>query len=45
LYVAREFQVVDVTRFVLDELASMHAGTERETPFFRYRRNKPLKPS
>jgi len=45
LHVAREFQVVDVTRFVLDELASMHAGTERESPFFRYRRNKPLKPS
>lgn len=45
LQAAREFQVIDVTRFVLDELASMHAGAERETPFFRYRRNKPIKPT
>lgn len=45
LPVAREFQVIDVTRFVLAELAEMHAGATRTTPFFRYRRNKPVRPA
>ena len=43
LHVAREFPAIDVTKFVLTELASMHAGQQREAPFFRYRRNKPVR--
>lgn len=43
LHVAREFPAIDVTKFVLTELASMHAGHQREAPFFRYRRNKPVR--
>lgn len=42
---AREFHAIDVTRFVLAELADMQAGAMRTTPFFRYRRNKPVKPA
>jgi 8-oxo-dGTP pyrophosphatase MutT (NUDIX family) len=42
---AREFHAVDVTRFVLAELAEMQAGATRTAPFFRYRRNKPVPPA
>jgi len=45
LDVAREFQTVDVTRFVLAELAATDTGATRTTPFFRYRRNKPVRPA
>jgi len=42
LTTARDFPVIDVTRFVLAELAATDAGAQRPTPFFRYRRNKPV---
>jgi len=45
LQVAREFQAVDVTKFVLAELAAMQSGEDRSAPFFRYRRNKPVRQS
>lgn len=45
LDVAREFPAVDVTRFVLAELAATDTGATRTTPFFRYRRNKPVRPA
>lgn len=43
LPVAREFPAIDVTKFVLAELAAMQSGEEREAPFFRYRRNRPVR--
>jgi 8-oxo-dGTP pyrophosphatase MutT (NUDIX family) len=33
---------VDVTQFILHELAAAERGIVREAPFFRYRRNRPL---
>lgn len=45
LAAAKEFPAVDVTKFVLAELDAMRAGATREAPFFRYRRNKPVKQS
>lgn len=39
---AQGLPAVDVTKFVLSELAARSEGTVREAPFFRYRRNKPL---
>lgn len=33
---------IDVTQFILNELAAAERGHLREAPFFRYRRNKPL---
>jgi hypothetical protein len=45
LHVAREFPAIDVTRFVLAELATTDTGASRTTPFFRYRRNKPVRPA
>lgn len=43
LPVAREFPAIDVTKFVLAELAAMQIGEARTAPFFRYRRNKPVR--
>ena len=43
LTTAKEFQAVDVTKFVLAELDAIQTGTTRDAPFFRYRRNKPVK--
>ena len=34
--------VIDVTQFILRELAAAERGETRDTPFFRYRRNRPL---
>ena len=34
--------VIDVTKFILTELVQAEQGITRATPFFRYRRNKPL---
>lgn len=45
LTTARDFEVIDVTRFVLAELAASDEGAQRQTPFFRYRRNKPVQPA
>lgn len=39
---ALKLPAIDVTKFVLNELASVERGVAREAPFFRYRRNKPL---
>ena len=39
---AQTLPVIDVTKFILSELAAAETGVVRETPFFRYRRNKPL---
>ena len=33
---------IDVTKFILSELAAADRGVAREAPFFRYRRNRPL---
>lgn len=33
---------IDVTQFILKELAAAERGHVRDAPFFRYRRNKPL---
>ncbi len=33
---------IDVTQFILKELAAAERGQPRDAPFFRYRRNKPL---
>jgi 8-oxo-dGTP pyrophosphatase MutT (NUDIX family) len=33
---------IDVTKFILNELAAAQGGIMREAPFFRYRRNRPL---
>jgi 8-oxo-dGTP pyrophosphatase MutT (NUDIX family) len=45
LATARDFEVIDVTRFVLAELAAADQGAQRPAPFFRYRRNKPVSPA
>jgi len=42
LAVAQTLPAIDVTRFILSELAMAERGVTRETPFFRYRRNRPL---
>jgi 8-oxo-dGTP pyrophosphatase MutT (NUDIX family) len=39
---AQTLPVIDVTKFILSELAATEAGAVREAPFFRYRRNKPI---
>jgi len=39
---AQTLPVIDVTKFILSELAAGERGVVREAPFFRYRRNKPL---
>lgn len=39
---AQTLPAVDVTRFILAELAAGEAGAPRGAPFFRYRRNKPI---
>jgi len=39
---ALELPTIDVTQFILKELAAAERGHIRDTPFFRYRRNKPL---
>jgi 8-oxo-dGTP pyrophosphatase MutT (NUDIX family) len=39
---ALELPAIDVTKFVLGELAAVERGATRQAPFFRYRRNKPL---
>jgi 8-oxo-dGTP pyrophosphatase MutT (NUDIX family) len=39
---AQRLPVIDVTHFILSELAAAERGVRRRTPFFRYRRNKPL---
>jgi 8-oxo-dGTP pyrophosphatase MutT (NUDIX family) len=39
---AQTLPAIDVTKFILSELAAAESGTVREAPFFRYRRNKPL---
>ena len=39
---AQTLPVIDVTKFILSELAATERGEVREAPFFRYRRNKPL---
>ena len=39
---AQTLPVIDVTKFILSELAAAETGVVRDTPFFRYRRNKPL---
>ena len=39
---AQTLPAIDVTKFILSELAATEGGAVRETPFFRYRRNKPL---
>ncbi|MCE9523555.1 MAG: NUDIX hydrolase [Alphaproteobacteria bacterium] len=33
---------IDVTKFILQELAAAERGIVRDAPFFRYRRNKPI---
>jgi 8-oxo-dGTP pyrophosphatase MutT (NUDIX family) len=45
LDVARAFPAIDVTKFVLAELAASDGATTRQAPFFRYRRNKPVRPA
>lgn len=39
---AQTLPAIDVTKFILAELAASEAGAVREAPFFRYRRNKPI---
>lgn len=39
---ALELPTIDVTQFILRELAAAERGHVRATPFFRYRRNRPL---
>lgn len=39
---ALRLPAVDVTTFVLKELQAADRGVKRDTPFFRYRRNRPL---
>jgi 8-oxo-dGTP pyrophosphatase MutT (NUDIX family) len=39
---ALRLPAVDVTTFVLKELLAADQGVKRDTPFFRYRRNRPL---
>ena len=42
---AQTLPAIDVTKFILAELAAMRSGNTRAAPFFRYRRNKPLRNS
>jgi 8-oxo-dGTP pyrophosphatase MutT (NUDIX family) len=39
---ALRLPAIDVTQFILKELAAAERGQTRDAPFFRYRRNKPL---
>ena len=39
---AQTLPAIDVTKFILSELAAADRGITRDAPFFRYRRNKPL---
>jgi 8-oxo-dGTP pyrophosphatase MutT (NUDIX family) len=39
---ALDLPTIDVTQFILKELAAAERGVTREAPFFRYRRNRPL---
>ena len=39
---ARQLPAIDVTQFVLTEIAANERGRVRIAPFFRYRRNRPL---
>jgi len=39
---ARQLPAIDVTQFVLSEIAANERGQQRTAPFFRYRRNRPL---
>jgi 8-oxo-dGTP pyrophosphatase MutT (NUDIX family) len=39
---ARRLPAIDVTQFVLSEIAANERGQVRVAPFFRYRRNRPL---
>lgn len=39
---ALELPTIDVTQFILKELAAAERGHIRDAPFFRYRRNRPL---
>jgi 8-oxo-dGTP pyrophosphatase MutT (NUDIX family) len=39
---AQTLPAIDVTKFILSELAAAERGEIRAAPFFRYRRNKPL---
>jgi 8-oxo-dGTP pyrophosphatase MutT (NUDIX family) len=39
---ALELPTIDVTQFILKELAAAERGDVRDAPFFRYRRNRPL---
>jgi 8-oxo-dGTP pyrophosphatase MutT (NUDIX family) len=39
---ALQLPAIDVTKFVLNELAALDRGAARDAPFFRYRRNKPV---
>ena len=42
LNVAQALPAIDVTKFILSELAAAERGVTRDAPFFRYRRNKPI---
>ena len=39
---ALNLPAIDVTQFLLKELAAAERGVTRDAPFFRYRRNKPI---
>jgi hypothetical protein len=39
---ALNLPAIDVTKFILQELAAAERGIVRDAPFFRYRRNKPI---
>ena len=39
---ASNLPAIDVTKFILQELAAAERGVTRDAPFFRYRRNKPI---
>jgi len=39
---AQRLPAIDVTQFVLAEIAAEEQGRARKAPFFRYRRNRPL---
>ena len=39
---AQRLPAIDVTHFILKELAAAERGETRDAPFFRYRRNKPV---
>lgn len=42
LHEAQKLPAIDVTQFILKELAATERGVTRDAPFFRYRRSKPL---